>query len=95
LREPWTENRIDAEIARAASWSERQRRPVIINEFGVLGWKAAAADRARWLRTVRRSAERRCIGWTHWDYADGFGFIRRIGEREVPDQAIVRALLDH
>ena len=95
LREPWTEDRIDAEIARAASWSERQRRPVIINEFGVLGWKAAPADRARWLQTVRRAAERRCIGWTHWDYADGFGFIRRIGEREVPDQAIVRALLDH
>ena len=94
LREPWTENRIDDEITRAASWVERHRRPVIINEFGVLGWKAEASDRARWLRAVRRSAERHCIGWTHWDYADGFGFVRRIADREIPDEAIVRALLD-
>ena len=94
LREPWTEDRIDAEITRAASWAERHRRPVIINEFGVLGWKAEASDRARWLRAVRRSAERHCIGWTHWDYADGFGFVRRIADREIPDETIVRALLD-
>jgi endoglucanase len=94
LREPWTEDRIDAEIVRAASWAELNRRPVIINEFGVLGWKAASADRIRWLRTVRGAAERRCIGWAHWDYADGFGFVRRVAEREIPDESIIRALLD-
>src|SRR5262249_38487821 len=27
LREPWTEARIDAEVARAASWVKRHRRP--------------------------------------------------------------------
>ena len=93
LSVPWTEDRISAEIARAAAWAERHRRPVIINEFGVLGWKAASADRARWLRTVRSAAERHCIGWTHWDYADGFGFVHRVGEREFPDEPIVDALL--
>ena len=66
---------------------------MIINEFGVLGWKTAPADRARWLRAVRTAAEHHCIGWTHWDYADSFGFVRRIDGREIPDETIVEALL--
>jgi endoglucanase len=90
---PWTEERIATVIAGAAAWAERHRRPVIINEFGVLGWKSAPADRARWLRTVRSAAEAHCIGWAHWDYADGFGFVRRVGEREIPDETVVDALL--
>src|SRR5262249_25631203 len=93
LSAPWTEERIAAEIARAAAWSERNHRPVIINEFGTLAWQAPAADRARWVRAVRSAAEARCIGWTHWDYAEGFGFVRRTGEREVPDEAMLEALL--
>lgn len=93
LNTPWTDERITAAIADAAGWATRHRRPVIINEFGVLGWKAAPADRARWLRAVRTAAERHCIGWTHWDYADGFGFVRRVDGREIPDEAIVEALL--
>lgn len=93
LREPWTEERIDGEIAVAASWAVLQGRPVIINEFGVLNWKAEPADRARWLGTVRQAAERNCLGWTHWDYADGFGFVRREFGREIPDETILRALL--
>lgn len=93
LRKPWTEERIDAEILRAASWAELHQRPVIINEFGVLGWKADPADRARWLSAVRGAAERHCLGWAHWDYADAFGFVRRVAGREIPDQTIMRALL--
>jgi endoglucanase len=93
LAAPWTEARIAGEIARAGRWAEQHRRPVILNEFGVLGWKAAAPDRLRWLRAVRRAAERHCIGWTHWDYADGFGFVRRVGDRDIPDEAVVHALL--
>jgi endoglucanase len=93
LAAPWTEERIAGEIARAGRWAEQHRRPVILNEFGVLGWKAAAPDRLRWLRAVRTAAERDCIGWTHWDYADGFGFVRRVGERDIPDEAAVHALL--
>jgi endoglucanase len=93
LASPWTESRIDGEFARAAAWAEQHRRAVIVNEFGVLGWKAARADRQRWLRAVRTAAERHCIGWTHWDYADGFGFVHRVGNREIPDEAVVDALL--
>jgi endoglucanase len=94
LGQPWDAERIAIEIGGAAAWADRHQRPVIINEFGVLGWKAPVEDRIRWLRAVRRSAERHCMGWTHWEYADGFGFVRRIGKSEVPDEALVKALLD-
>jgi endoglucanase len=93
LSSPWTEQRIESEIARAAAWADKHRRTVIINEFGVLGWKAPPQDRLRWLRTVRTAAERHCIGWTHWDYADGFGFVHRVGTHEIPDESLVDALL--
>jgi endoglucanase len=94
LDRAWTQERIETDIAVAGAWMDRHRRPIIINEFGVLRWKAPPADRARWLSTVRRSAERHCIGWTHWDYADAFGLVRRMGRRELPDEAVMRALLE-
>ena len=93
VRLPWTEDRIAGIVARAADWAERNRRPVIVNEFGVLGWKAASSDRARWIAAVRRAAEAHCMGWAHWEYADGFGFVRRVGGREIPDEMIIDALV--
>jgi endoglucanase len=94
LREPWTEERVANEIAQAGGWALRHQRPVILNEFGVLRWKAAPADRQRWLRTVRQAAERNCVGWAHWDYADGFGFMERVGDREIPDAGTLDALIE-
>jgi endoglucanase len=93
LREPWDARRVAAEVARAGDWARRHSRAVVLNEFGVLAWKAPVADRLYWLETVRRAAEQACLGWTHWDYADAFGFVRRVGDREIPDQAVLRALL--
>lgn len=93
LRHSWDENRVAAEVRRAGEWAKRHRKPVLLNEFGVLAWKAPAPDRLRWLTTVRRSAEQVCVGWTHWDYADAFGFVHRVGDNEIPDQAVLRALL--
>jgi endoglucanase len=94
LREPWTEERVANEIAQAGAWALRHQQPVILNEFGVLRWKAAPADRHRWLRTVRQAAERHCVGWAHWDYADAFGFMQRIGDRETPDPGTLDALIE-
>jgi endoglucanase len=95
LHQPWTEERIDAEFANAQAWAGRQRAAMIVNEFGVLSWRAPPAARVRWLAAVRRAAERHCIGWAHWDYADGFGFVHRFEDgRERADEAVVGALLD-
>lgn len=93
LRETWDEARVAREVSRAGEWSRHHRKPVVLNEFGVLAWKAPAPDRLRWLETVRRAAEQACIGWTHWDYADAFGFVRRVGGKEIPDQGVLKALL--
>jgi endoglucanase len=95
LRQPWNEERIDAEFAPAQKWAVSHRTALIVNEFGVLSWKAAPSARARWIKAVRGAAERHCIGWAHWDYADGFGFVRRFEDgQEHADEAIVSALLD-
>ena len=34
------------------------------------------------------------MGWAHWDYADGFGFVRRVGRIGIPDEMIIYALLE-
>jgi endoglucanase len=91
--EPWDTRRVGAEIGQAAQWAKKHKVPIVLNEFGVLARKAPSSDRLLWLETVRRAAEQACIGWTHWDYADGFGFVRRVEDRDVPDQDAVRALL--
>ena len=93
LREQWDARRVAAEVARAGDWARRHRQAVVLNEFGVLAWKAPVVDRLYWLETVRRAAEQACVGWAHWDYADAFGFVRRVGDPEIPDQAVLRALL--
>jgi endoglucanase len=94
LQRPWTEERVEEEFAQAQAWAIRHNRAVIVNEFGVLSWKAPPESRIRWLTAVRRAAERHCIGWTHWEYAEAFGFIRRGDDgREHADEAVVRALL--
>lgn len=93
LRSPWTAERITTEIARAGAWSVQNHRPVIVNEFGALSLKSRPADRARWLSTVRRAAERNCLGWAHWEYADSFGFVRREPGGDVVDERVMDALV--
>jgi endoglucanase len=93
LRKPWDEARVGSILVRAGAWAAKHRAAVIVNEFGALSWVAPPRDRARWIATVRDAAERNCIGWAHWDYADGFGLARRVGDRQILDEAIVDALV--
>jgi endoglucanase len=90
LERPWTAEAIDADMAAVEAWSEKNHRFVLVDEFGALRFQAPPADRAQWLRAVRVAAERHCLGWTHWEYRDGFGFINPDG---APDAATVKALL--
>ncbi|GJD89780.1 Endoglucanase 3 [Methylobacterium hispanicum] len=92
IRQPWTAEAIDRQFAPVGDWIARHRRPVIVNEFGALD-TASLPDRARWLAAVRGAAERRCIGWTHWDYADAFGFVARREGRERPVAPLLDALI--
>ncbi len=73
-----------------AGWSARNGRSVIVNEFGVLSYHAPRQARLNWLAAVRWQAEQRCIGWTHWDFQDGFGLIDP--GTGMPDPGVMDAL---
>jgi endoglucanase len=76
----------------AVRWQEKYHRPLMVNEFGVLKGGAPVQSRLRWLGDVVDEAERHCWGWTHWEYAAGFGFINADGR---PDPQTLHVLLDH
>jgi len=91
LEEPWDEMAMTAAFDMMSGWSERHSRPVIVNEFGVLSYHAPRQSRLDWLAAVRADAEERCIGWTHWDFHDGFGLIDP--GTGMPDPDILDALV--
>lgn len=90
LETPWTEDAMKPAFDMMAEWSARHGRPVIVNEFGVLSYHAPRQSRLDWLGAVRRQAEARCIGWTHWDFQDGFGLIDAASG--MPDEGVMDAL---
>ena len=90
LSEPWTEAGIAEAFGVMADWSQRTGQPVIVNEFGTLSFVAPRESRLAWLAAVGRQAEAHCIGWTHWDFQDGFGLMDP--ETGLPDQGVVDAL---
>ena len=73
--DPWTDRLITDAFQIAADWAEHHDVPLIVNEFGVLKFFAPKESRMHWIKAIINSSAINCIGWTHWDYADGFGFI--------------------
>ncbi len=56
----------------AVAWAQAHNRPLFMGEFGAY----SAADmnsRYRWTDFVARSAEKRNISWTYWEFGAGFG----------------------
>jgi endoglucanase len=90
LDQPWSQETIAAQFAPLAEWSRAHAAPVILNEFGVLRFKAAREARLAWLRAVRETAQNNRFGWAHWDYNQGFGLLDEAGR---PDLALIEALL--
>jgi len=73
-------------------WSVKNKRAIIINEFGVDKTYADEDSRARWLKFVREAAETRGFGWNHWEYQAQVGFVTgKPGER-VFDEKAARAM---
>jgi len=56
-------------------WSRAHGRTVVIGEFGVYRAHTDPADRRVWLAAVAQAAAKNCLGWTHWEYRDGFGLV--------------------
>jgi len=54
-----------------ASWSDRERRPVFLGEFGVYE-KAPMAPRTRWISAAARMAEAHAMPWAYWQMDTDF-----------------------
>jgi endoglucanase len=92
LGRDWNEDVLREAFDIMAGWAKTHSRPVIVNEFGVLDFVVDRQSRLNWLSTVNRLARQRCLGWTHWDFQQGFGLIDR--KTRLPDAGIMRALRD-
>jgi endoglucanase len=90
---PWSAAQIASDFADVAEWSRRNDCPVILDEFGALGFCSDAASRANWTRAVRHAAEANGIGWVYWELDYGFGFIRDRQSTQGFDPSMVEALL--
>ncbi|MEP6819425.1 MAG: cellulase family glycosylhydrolase [bacterium] len=90
--EGWNAARIDREIGVAAAWAAKYHVLLTCNEFGTYRPFAPPADRALWIRDMRNALEKYGIGWTMWDYAGGFGVVKKQNGHATPDPEIVKAL---
>lgn len=55
----------------AQAWSQKERRPLYLGEFGVYD-KAEMSSRVRYLSYVTREAEKRRWGWAYWQFDSDF-----------------------
>lgn len=72
------------------AWSRMHGRAVVLGEFGVYRARVASTHRTAWLAAVTTAANENCLGWTHWDYRDGFGLVD--GATGKPDEATLAGL---
>ena len=87
----WDAARILSDLTQVGDWSREHQVPVIVNEFGVLTFDVDMWARHDWLQAVRRGAEQNCLGWTHWDFSDGFALID--SATTLPDPFVLDALV--
>lgn len=86
-------------LERAAAWADRHgiaRGRVLLGEFGALRSDeryvaARTADRARYIRDVRETAEELGLPWAMWNFFDGMGLVMDDRSRRF-DRAIASAL---
>ncbi|WP_181703374.1 glycoside hydrolase family 5 protein [Chthonobacter albigriseus] len=74
---------VDQYLQKVGAWADAHAIPrerVLLGEFGALRTDelylaAAAADRARYVRDVRKSAEAHGFAWAFWNLFDGMGLM--------------------
>lgn len=59
---------------RVQRWAEREKRLVLLGEFGAYS-RADQATRIAWTRAVREQAEARGFSWAYWELASSFGVL--------------------
>jgi endoglucanase len=81
---------VQRDMRALGAWSRKYGRAVVLGEFGVYRPHVVATHRTAWLAAVTTAANANCLGWTHWDYRDGFGLIN--GATGKPDEATLAGL---
>jgi len=87
-------DRLKKDFALAAAWAARNKRPMLLGEFGALE-KAATALRVVWTDAVARTAEAQGFGWSYWQFDSDFvvwdmsrnGWVKSIHGALIPEQA--------
>ena len=87
-------DRLKKDFATVAAWAERNKRPILLGEFGALE-KAGMAQRVVWTNAVARTAEAQGFGWSYWQFDSDFvvwdmakdGWVKAIHGALIPEQA--------
>jgi len=74
----------------AVTWAQTHNRPLFLGEFGAYS-RADENSRYRWTDAVARSAEKRNISWTYWEFGAGFGVYDR--EKDEWRPLLLKALI--
>jgi len=83
------EAKVTADFEKVRLWSEREKRPIYLGEFGVYE-RAPADSRFRYLSFVTQSAERLSWAWAYWQFDHDFAAFDSARQTWKPD--ILRAL---
>lgn len=89
----WAAKNIQRDFADIQQWSQQNKCPVILNEFGVLDFCVDQQSRTNWIWAVRKAAEAHGIGWAYWELDHGFGFVKDRTNPDDIDYALVSALM--
>jgi len=87
-------DRLKKDFAQVAAWAERNKRPILLGEFGALE-KAGTAQRVVWTDAVARAAEAQGFAWSYWQFDSDFvvwdmgrdGWVKAIHGALIPEQA--------
>ena len=82
-------------VMRAVQWAEQYGVDLTCNEFGVYKPVSPRADLLSWHADIRQLFEDHGIGWSKWEYDEGFGIVTyEDGEFSgvVVDEELVAAL---
>ncbi|GMP05185.1 glycoside hydrolase family 5 protein [Bradyrhizobium sp. TM239] len=87
---PEDERKALADFEKIRIWSEKERRPIYLGEFGVYE-RAPAEARTRYLSFVARSADRLGWAWAYWQFDHDFAAFDSARQTWKPD--VMRALM--
>ena len=87
-------DRLKKDFDKVATWAERNKRPILLGEFGALE-RGGTAQRVQWTDAVARAAEQRGFGWSYWQFDSDFilwdmkkdAWVKSIQGALVPEQA--------